>query len=57
MDTMRVVTNLLGNCVATFIVSKWDGALDRDRARATLADPASAAPLPDPPAEDETAKV
>ena len=42
MDTMRVVTNLLGNCVATFIVSKWDGALDCDRSRETLADPESA---------------
>ncbi|MFI0462759.1 MULTISPECIES: C4-dicarboxylate transporter DctA [Saccharopolyspora] len=55
MDTMRVVTNLLGNCVATFIVSKWDGAFDRDRAVATLADPASAPPLPRE--EDEPAKA
>ena len=37
MDTMRVVTNLLGNCVATFVVARWEGALDRDRARAALA--------------------
>ncbi|MER7012001.1 C4-dicarboxylate transporter DctA [Saccharopolyspora sp. NPDC000359] len=49
MDTMRVVTNLLGNCVATFIVSKWDGAFDRGRAREVLADPA-AAPAADVPA-------
>ncbi len=39
MDTMRVVTNLLGNCVATFIVSQWDGALDRGQAREILATP------------------
>jgi len=36
MDTMRVVTNLLGNCVATFVVARWEGALDVDRARAVL---------------------
>ncbi|MCI2416431.1 C4-dicarboxylate transporter DctA [Saccharopolyspora sp. K220] len=52
MDTMRVVTNLLGNCVATFIVSRWDGALDRDQARAVLANP-----VPAPPPQDEAAKV
>ncbi|QUH01486.1 C4-dicarboxylate transporter DctA [Saccharopolyspora erythraea] len=39
MDTMRVVTNLLGNCVATFIVSKWDNALDQDQARQVLSTP------------------
>ncbi|TDC93391.1 C4-dicarboxylate transporter DctA [Saccharopolyspora aridisoli] len=43
MDTMRVVTNLLGNCVATFIVSKWDGALDPAQARETLAAPEASA--------------
>lgn len=26
---MRVATNLLGNCVAVFVVSRWEGALDR----------------------------
>jgi len=36
MDTMRVVTNLLGNCVATFVVARWEGALDLERARAVL---------------------
>ncbi|RDD90575.1 cation:dicarboxylate symporter family transporter [Streptomyces parvulus] len=36
MDTMRVATNLLGNCVAVFAVSKWEGALDRTRAREVL---------------------
>ncbi len=41
MDTMRVATNLLGNCVATFIVSKWDGALDLGRVREVLAEPES----------------
>jgi aerobic C4-dicarboxylate transport protein len=27
---MRVVVNLLGNCVATFVVSKWEGQFDRE---------------------------
>ncbi|MGW0820721.1 cation:dicarboxylate symporter family transporter [Streptomyces sp. NPDC002845] len=36
MDSMRVVTNLLGNCVAVFAVSRWEGALDTDRARKML---------------------
>ena len=45
MDTMRVVTNLLGNCVATFVVSKWDGAFDPVRARETLAAPEASAKL------------
>ena len=43
MDTMRVVTNLLGNCVATFIVSKWDGAFDQNKAREALAAPEASA--------------
>ena len=25
MDSMRVAVNLLGNCVATFVVAKWEG--------------------------------
>jgi aerobic C4-dicarboxylate transport protein len=29
MDSMRVVVNLLGNCVATFVVAKWEGQFDR----------------------------
>ncbi|MFG3318567.1 cation:dicarboxylate symporter family transporter [Streptomyces sp. NPDC048171] len=36
MDTMRVATNLLGNCVAVFAVSKWEKALDHERARKVL---------------------
>ena len=42
MDSMRVSVNLLGNCVATFIVSKWEGQLDYDQMRATFAAAASA---------------
>jgi aerobic C4-dicarboxylate transport protein len=36
MDSMRVVVNLLGNCVATFVVAKWEGQLDTDRMRKVL---------------------
>ncbi len=36
MDSMRVVTNLLGNCVAVFAVSRWEGALDMERAKKVL---------------------
>ncbi|MEU9189701.1 cation:dicarboxylase symporter family transporter [Streptomyces sp. NPDC048484] len=36
MDSMRVVTNLLGNCVAVFAVSRWEGALDAERAKKML---------------------
>ncbi|MEU1513933.1 cation:dicarboxylase symporter family transporter [Streptomyces sp. NPDC005811] len=36
MDSMRVATNLLGNCVAVFAVSRWEGALDMARARKVL---------------------
>src|SRR5690349_238251 len=36
MDSMRVFTNLLGNCLATFVVANWGGLLDKDRMRAVL---------------------
>lgn len=36
MDSMRVTTNLLGNCVAVFAVSRWEGALDSVRAKKAL---------------------
>jgi aerobic C4-dicarboxylate transport protein len=31
MDSMRVSVNLLGNCVATMVVARWEGQLDSDR--------------------------
>ncbi|KAK1184144.1 cation:dicarboxylase symporter family transporter [Streptomyces sp. NBS 14/10] len=36
MDSMRVATNLLGNCVAVFAVSRWEGALDMAKAKRVL---------------------
>jgi aerobic C4-dicarboxylate transport protein len=50
MDSMRVVVNLLGNCVATFVVAKWEGQFDREamlaafRGDSTTPDPAAAEP-------------
>ncbi|HCS57877.1 MAG TPA: C4-dicarboxylate transporter DctA [Gordonia polyisoprenivorans] len=36
MDSMRVSVNLLGNCVATFVVANWEGQLDKERMRLVL---------------------
>lgn len=36
MDSMRVSVNLLGNCVATLVVAKWERQLDRVRLRKVL---------------------
>jgi len=46
MDSMRVSVNLLGNCVATFVVANWEGQLDKERMRAVL-DGEDVEPLPD----------
>ncbi|MEV6558336.1 C4-dicarboxylate transporter DctA [Nocardia sp. NPDC051756] len=46
MDSMRVTVNLLGNCVATFVVAKWEGQLDTERMRKVL-DGEDVAPLED----------
>ena len=37
MSEARAITNLIGNGVATLVVARWEGALDLDRMRATLA--------------------
>jgi len=31
MSEARAITNLIGNGIATFVVAKWEGALDMDR--------------------------
>src|SRR5438046_7029662 len=36
MSEARALTNLIGNGVATVVVSRWEGALDTDRMRAHL---------------------
>ena len=50
MDSMRISVNLLGNCVATFVVANWEGQLDHDRMTAVL-DGDDLAPLPEAPAD------
>ncbi|MDP9121458.1 MAG: dicarboxylate/amino acid:cation symporter [Acidobacteriota bacterium] len=42
MSEARAITNLIGNGVATIVVSRWEGELDTARAREVLADVAAA---------------
>jgi aerobic C4-dicarboxylate transport protein len=37
MSEARAITNMIGNAVATLVVARWEGELDLDRARRTLA--------------------
>ncbi len=37
MSECRSLTNFIGNAVATIVVARWEGTLDRDRLRAALA--------------------
>jgi aerobic C4-dicarboxylate transport protein len=36
MSEARALTNLVGNGVATVVVARWEGALDRERLRQQL---------------------
>ena len=36
MSECRSLTNFIGNAVATVVVSRWEGALDRDRLKLAL---------------------
>lgn len=36
MSTGRAITNLIGNCVATIVVAKWENAIDVEHARKVL---------------------
>jgi len=40
MSECRALTNFIGNAVATIVVSRWEGELDRDKLAAGLAGPA-----------------
>lgn len=51
MSECRSLTNFIGNAVATVVVARWEGALDRDAlARALDATPHALAAAPDPAA-------
>ena len=39
MSECRALTNFIGNAVATIVVSRWEGGLDRDRLATALAGP------------------
>jgi aerobic C4-dicarboxylate transport protein len=51
MSEARAVTNLIGNAVATIVVARWEGALDRERMAAVLhGRAAEKVEIPGPPA-------
>jgi aerobic C4-dicarboxylate transport protein len=39
MSECRALTNIIGNGVATIVVSKWEGELDKERLTAELMNP------------------
>jgi aerobic C4-dicarboxylate transport protein len=39
MSECRALTNIIGNGVATIVVSKWEGELDQERLSAELKNP------------------
>jgi aerobic C4-dicarboxylate transport protein len=41
MSECRALTNLVGNGVATVVVSRWEGELDRDKLASAMAHPAT----------------
>ena len=51
MSECRALTNFVGNAVATLVVARWEGELDREALQAALGSgPAKIAALPDPAA-------
>ena len=44
MSEGRALTNAIGNCVATMVIARWSGELDRERLRAVLDDPSLVEP-------------
>ena len=46
MSECRSLTNFIGNAVATVVVSRWEGALDRDRLKLALEGREGELPLP-----------
>lgn len=45
MSEARAITNLIGNGVATMVVSKWEGAFDQEQYERATNSPAAAAPV------------
>jgi aerobic C4-dicarboxylate transport protein len=55
MSENRALTNIIGNGVATIVVSAWEGELDRDKLNATLGRSVDAATAIEAAAEEATA--
>jgi len=51
MSECRSLTNFMGNAVATIVVARWEGGLDRARLNAALAPDAPVIGLAAPPVE------
>jgi aerobic C4-dicarboxylate transport protein len=52
LSECRALTNFVGNAVATVVVSRWEGALDRDKLRLAMdgkAPPLAARPIEQDP--------
>jgi aerobic C4-dicarboxylate transport protein len=43
MSEARALTNLIGNAVATIVVARWEGELDREQLQSVLANPSASA--------------
>jgi aerobic C4-dicarboxylate transport protein len=56
LNEIRAIVNMIGNAVATIVVSRWEGAFDAEAARRFLAAPRESQLLPEvqPEPEDET---
>jgi aerobic C4-dicarboxylate transport protein len=52
LSECRALTNFIGNAVATIVVSRWEGALDRDKLKLAMA--GKAPPLAAPPIEKDS---
>jgi len=58
MSECRSLTNFIGNAVATIVVARWDGALDRTRLAEALAGRTPPAPVePHIQRQEETAEA
>jgi aerobic C4-dicarboxylate transport protein len=51
MSECRALTNVCGNSLASLLVARWEGVLDRDRVRRVLDGEVTAAPEPGPEVE------
>ena len=49
MSECRALTNFVGNAVATLVVARWEGVLDREKLAAALSSPPT--PVAAPPIE------